>query len=282
MLEQWAANGPKPDGTAKSPHGLTTGTGRPGSTMRYPGGKNGAGTFQQIINWMPPHSIYVEPFLGSGAVMRMKRPAAINLGIDLSRSAIAEFRPPLKLGRVLIGPCSLPLAGIGMSETKTFLTVGDGLSFLEDSAELVGDDVLIYCDPPYLHSTRTGRHLYAHEFSDQDHARLLQWATRAKCRVMISGYWSSLYGSTLRKWRCVSFAAITRGGSMKQECVWCNFPEPDELHDYSYLGSTWRERERIKRKKLRWTSRIRRMPLLERQALLSAIDELKGRIREGA
>jgi hypothetical protein len=42
---------------------------------------------------------------------------------------------------------------------------------------------------------------------------------------------------------------------------------------YSYLGITFRERERIKRKKQRWTDRLHRLPLLERQALLAAIDE---------
>ena len=40
--------------------------------MTYPGGKNGAGVYQAIICQIPPHQVYVEPFLGSGAVMRLK------------------------------------------------------------------------------------------------------------------------------------------------------------------------------------------------------------------
>lgn len=52
-----------------------------------------------------------------------------------------------------------------------------------------------------------------------------------------------------------------------------HFPPPVALHDYRYLGVTFRERERIKRKKQRWTDRLHRLPLLERQALLSAIEE---------
>ena len=27
--------------------------------MRYPGGKNGSGTFQRIINQIPPHEIFI-------------------------------------------------------------------------------------------------------------------------------------------------------------------------------------------------------------------------------
>ncbi|MGJ8626091.1 MAG: hypothetical protein ACSHXB_03935 [Sulfitobacter sp.] len=41
--------------------------------MTYPGGKNGGGAYQRIINHMPPHRFYIEPFLGSGAVLRNKR-----------------------------------------------------------------------------------------------------------------------------------------------------------------------------------------------------------------
>jgi DNA adenine methylase len=51
--------------------------------MVYPGGKNGAGVYQTIINLMPPHDVYIEPFLGGGAIMRQKRPALLNIGLDL-------------------------------------------------------------------------------------------------------------------------------------------------------------------------------------------------------
>ena len=60
----------------------------------------------------------------------------------------------------------------------------------------------------------------------------------------------------------------TEGGGMK-------FPAPGEVHDYQFLGETFRERERIKRKKARWAARLERMPGLERQALLMAIQELR-------
>jgi hypothetical protein len=51
-----------------------------------------------------------------------------------------------------------------------------------------------------------------------------------------------------------------------------NYPTPVALHDYRYLGDNFRERERIKRKANRWVAKLQNMPVLERQALLSAID----------
>ena len=51
--------------------------------MAYPGGKAGDGVYQRLISLMPPHEVYIEPFLGGGAIMRHKRPALLNIGIDL-------------------------------------------------------------------------------------------------------------------------------------------------------------------------------------------------------
>ena len=56
--------------------------------VSYPGSKNGSGVYQAIINRMPPHQVYLEPFLGGGAILRLKRPAALNIGVDLDKQVI--------------------------------------------------------------------------------------------------------------------------------------------------------------------------------------------------
>lgn len=215
----------------------------------YPGAKGGSGVYQTIINLMPPHRVYIEPFLGFGRVMRAKLPADRNIGIDLDAAIIAQTK---KL---------LPSAE---------LASGDGVAFLErfkwQGAELV------YCDPPYLMETRSSkRPLYKFEITH--HQRLLNVVKSLPCNVLVSGYWSELYSKELADWRVVSYRAMTRGGTMATEYVWCNFPEPIELHDYRYLGRDFRERERIKRKKNRWAKKLKNMPAQERYAILAAIRE---------
>jgi len=64
--------------------------------MTYPGGKNGSGVYQTIINLMLPHEVYIEPFLGGGAVMRQKRPALLNIGIDLDPEQDAAVVGPYR------------------------------------------------------------------------------------------------------------------------------------------------------------------------------------------
>ena len=59
------------------------------------------------------------------------------------------------------------------------------------------------------------------------------------------------------------------------------FPRPWNFTTIVTSEQNFRERERIKRKKLRWTARLKRMPTLERQSLLSAIAETAG-IGDGA
>lgn len=225
--------------------------------------------------------------------MRLKRPARENIGLDLVASQLSLVSAELAESGVAAGSIavdddrrrrsSVSAIPDPRSPNSTMKACGAGqyrlfhgcaIALLEDAAAFSARD-LVYCDPPYLMETRGGRRrLYEHELSTLEHRRLLRAIRKLPSMVMISGYWSSLYSEMLEGWNSMHFEAMTRGGRTATEWVWFNFPLPVELHDYRYLGENFRERERIKRKKLRWTARLQRMPVLERQALLSAIREL--------
>ena len=234
-----------------------------GGHMTYPGGKAGDGVYQKIINLMPPHRTYVEPFLGGGAIMRLKKPARSSIGIDADGDVVTARRKDIAMPNLTV------LQGNALDL--------DWLYYLATTGDADPKSTLIYCDPPYLLSTRRQHRLiYRYELSDADHVRLLSILRGLPCMVMISGYWSELYSKTLHDWRSVSFQARTRGGSTAMEWVWMNFPEPLELHDYRYLGDDFRQRERIKRKTARWYRRLLEMPVLERHAIMGAISQLRG------
>jgi DNA adenine methylase len=213
---------------------------------------------------------YIEPFLGGGAIMRHKLPATVNIGVDRDPEAVKAVARAHIAGSGEAGPAVGGIAGNG--EEGFRFEAGDALAFLR-SYRFAGDE-LVYCDPPYLFETRSSRRTrYAFELGNAgEHHALLDIITALPCMVMISGYWSRLYANRLRGWHSVTFQAMTHGGP-RTEWLWSNFAEPVALHDYRHLGAGFRERERIKRKKQRWTARLHRLPMLERQALLAAIDE---------
>lgn len=234
----------------------------------YPGGKAGAGVYQRIINEMPPHERYIEPFCGAGAILLRKRPALENVILDKDAAVLeATVAAAERL--------SIPAEGRHL----TWLH-GCGIDYLERT-RLIDRDTLIYCDPPYVMSARSGRRIYDHELADADHARLLEVLERLPAMVMLSGYDNLLYRAGLSGWRRIEYMAATRGGP-REEVLWCNFPPPRALHDYQYLGEDFRQRQDIRRKVARWQNRFAGLPVLERRAILSALLRIETRDRPSA
>ncbi len=87
---------------------------------------------------------------------------------------------------------------------------------------------LFYCDPPYLHETRTAPKVYSFEMTQEEHEELLSVLNQCQGKVMLSGYPSSLYDTALKDWNRHMFDLPNNaaGGESKRrmtEVVWCNF-----------------------------------------------------------
>lgn len=85
-----------------------------------------------------------------------------------------------------------------------------------------GPETLHYCDPPYPHSTRTLRHGYAYEMSDDEHAELATVVKGLAGMVVISGYDCDLYRDLYGDWQCVSTDALADGARKRVEIMWLN------------------------------------------------------------
>lgn len=214
--------------------------------MKYPGGKGKC--YQRIINLMPKHSTYIESHLGGGAVMRYKKPAAVNIGIDIDTRVIERWRNQLP-------------------QTCQLLQT-DATAYLA-KYPFTGNE-LVYCDPPYVKATRRQARVYRHDFEDTDHQRLINVLKALPCNVMLSGYDNPLYCEALVGWSKTTFSARTRI-DMREECIWFNYEPPKSLHDGTYIGATFRERQSIKRRNQRWLERLDSMAPTERSHLLALI-----------
>ncbi|WP_304433121.1 DNA adenine methylase [Acutalibacter muris] len=91
--------------------------------------------------------------------------------------------------------------------------------------------VLVYCDPPYVLSTRRGKQ-YRCEMTDDDHLRLLDVLKRHKGPVLISGYKSPMYDAELRGWHREAVITTDQLSQRKEETIWMNFQPAGQLSLY--------------------------------------------------
>jgi DNA adenine methylase len=86
-------------------------------------------------------------------------------------------------------------------------------------------NVFIYCDPPYVMSTRNNR-IYACEMTDADHIELLELLLQHPGPVMISGYDNEIYNTLLEGWHKITRLANCEGGQQRVEVIWMNYEPP--------------------------------------------------------
>lgn len=235
--------------------------------QNYPGSKGGNGTFQNIINHIPPHKVYCEPFLGGGAIYRYKLPAELSILGDINAEVLNEFcNQYLEDDFCLLNKTSEYTYRSTDMKELTRLFLGHYTETCESLS--THQDIFFYFDPPYVKSTRKSQDdIYGYEWNDQDHTEFLEYVLKLNHKVMISCYDNFIYELYLDGWNKFTFTSMTRNGPAK-ETIYMNYPQPKELHDYRYLGKNMTDRQRIQRKVNRHIKKLYHLPVLERNKVL--------------
>ena len=128
-------------------------------TTAIPGSKAGAGVAQRIVSLLPPHELYIEAFAGLAAVGRLKRPSGCDVFVERDVDRASSL--------------------MTMLPAPAHLVIGDVMQVIVP--ERVPRGAVVYCDPPYLMSTRrTARRYYRHELtSEAEHSQFLAWVSAA-------------------------------------------------------------------------------------------------------
>lgn len=203
----------------------------------YFGGKSGNGTYQNLINHIPPHDVFYSLFLGHCGVTRHIKPAAMNYLNDLDVRIIQAWNES------------------GLPGNQYVFTNEPALIILKELAGRSPDGKFIYLDPPYRKSSRKSQaDVYRHEMTDLDHTDLLsQIVAMPAHKIMISHYPDPMYDEALKGWYTHDFYSMIRNG-LVLERIYYNYELRGKLHDYSFIGNDFREREalgRIKRNFIR-------------------------------
>ena len=121
--------------------------------------------------------------------------------------------------------CSLPERVIRVAERLRGVQIEN-----RPAAELIPrfnfENVLIYCDPPYMLKTRHGKQ-YKCEMSDEEHEELLDILLKHKGYAVISWYDTGLYNSMLSQWNRFEKESYTQIMSKKKEIIWMNYDPPN-------------------------------------------------------
>lgn len=102
----------------------------------------------------------------------------------------------------------------------------------ENALELIKEynqlNTLVYLDPPYLKSARTSGNMYDVEMSEEEHVLLGKILLEAKSKIILSGYYTSLYAKLYKGWRMVAKEVPNHSSQAKKkerriECLWLNY-----------------------------------------------------------
>ncbi len=92
------------------------------------------------------------------------------------------------------------------------------------------EDALLYVDPPYMFSTRSGA-LYEHEMKEEcEHIQLLDALKKCAGPVVLSGYAHPLYDDYLSGWERVSQSSLAEKGKVRSEVLWLNRKSTRQLN----------------------------------------------------
>jgi DNA adenine methylase len=278
------------------PTSITLGAGRrvdpmpiPASKLRPPVKTHGGKAYlaRWIVGLLPPHRVYVEPFLGGGSVVLNKPRCEVEVAGDVDADLVNLWRclqdpagELIRLARELpYDAATFAEAGRWLASTDPLLRALGTLVRRRFSRGGLGEDfawsdrlrggqpgdvnawqtfvegeltriaerargvrlecgpaartiaahdaegAVIYCDPPYLHSTRTARKAYAHEMTELDHRELLDQLLGCRARVVISGYRCPMYDAALAGWERHDIPIANHSGQGKVkgrrvESVW--------------------------------------------------------------
>ena len=152
-------------------------------------------------------------------------------GLGMSKLVPKSWAVSLRTRRAMAEPVSKYLSAIDAlpqvaERLRTVLI--ESISALDLMKRHDAEDVFFYCDPPYLPETRYGKKAatYGVEMSLEEHETLLKEFVAAKGKIMVSGYASELYDSTLAGWRREELQGkshMANSGQRRTEVIWMNW-----------------------------------------------------------
>lgn len=241
------------------------------SSKKYTGHKNIEGLYQKIINQIPAFSRFIELFAGSAQITRLINfdfKPVILIDIDSKQTQLLQqewdndfFRDKRQLPH--------PVEIINFDAIQYLKNINNDVNY-----KRCGKGDFYFIDNPYHHSTRpNNKEIYTHEMTHEQHVQFLQECLQLNCMCLIIHPVCDLYDTMLKDWHKV-YVKVRYHRKTSIECLYMNYPEPTNLQDYRYIGKNCWDRQRITKRKKAYLDKFKKMPVLERKAILKELNEL--------
>lgn len=104
---------------------------------------------------------------------------------------------------------------------------------------------LMYCDPPYPHSSRGDSNAYAHEMTDEQHRELADVLRRAQGKVAISSYHCALMDDLYGDWQMIRGPEklIHSVKEVRQEVLYVNYDVEESQQWRHKISKTKRQQQ---------------------------------------
>lgn len=221
--------------------------------IKYTGHKNINGVYQAIINEIPIITDFYELFCGSCHLSKilLSITTQVNYHInDLSSGVIDKY-----------------------NFTSAITTTFDAIDIINNINDYEGSNKLIFLDPPYIHASRPNNtNIYEFEMSDLQHLKLFQSIIAANVKIILIHPKGYLYDELINLgWRYKE-VSIRYHNKTSIERIYMNYEVPSNLLTYQFLGFNFTDRQRIKRKCIRFSQKLLLLPVLERLAIIEYIN----------
>lgn len=99
---------------------------------------------------------------------------------------------------------------------KLIVSNSDALSLMKRFDK---ENVFMYLDPPYVHSTRTSMQRYDFDMTDEQHDSLIDFCINSKAKLLISGYDNEMYNRLIDN----GFTKVSFNTNNREETLWRNY-----------------------------------------------------------
>lgn len=215
-------------------------------TFQY--GRNSSGVSQFLINHVPPVKCMVSLFLGNG----------------------------------------LLLDQIKSCETMVAFAAGKNLELNNDSIKVFASDytknldwinpvkfgkTLVFINPPALEINKQPKLINTDFTSQTEHETLLQKGVKFPTYVMVLATSNNQYDGILLKAGFTKIYLFNQSiENPKTDCIYINYPVPEQLHDYSFVGQNYRDRDNNKKFIKRTIKQLAEMSPLRRNLIIDTIN----------